>query len=100
MNKSLLAAAAAVVILGAPVYALGQMMKTSPLDATMMCRPATSKEKPQAMMGSKGMVCKSMAKMAMPNTKGMSKAATDKAWMDWINGAMLIPADLGPGSGA
>jgi hypothetical protein len=34
-----------------------------------------------------------------PNTKGMDKAATDKAWQDWLDHAMLIPAALGTGAG-
>jgi hypothetical protein len=93
MNKTLLAAAAAVVILGAPALAMDAMMKASPMDATMMCRPSTKAEKPEAMMGTKGMVCKSMDKTtsAMPKTKGMDGAATDKAWRAWIQQAMTIP---------
>jgi hypothetical protein len=98
MKKTLLAAAAAVVILGAPALAL-DAMKASPMDATMMCRPAMKTEKPQAMMGSKGMVCKSMAGMAMPNTKGMDKAATEKAWEDWFSHAMLVPSAIGSPGG-
>lgn len=97
MNKILLAAAAAVVMLGAPALAKDTM--TNPMDATLMCRPATKTEKPDAMMGSKGLVCKSMAGMPMPNTKGMDKAASDKAWQDWLDHAMLIPAALGTGAG-
>jgi hypothetical protein len=103
MNKTLLAAAAAVVILGAPALA-DSMMKASPMDATMLCRPAAKGEKPEAMMGTKGIVCKPMGKMMAagqmgPNTKGMDKAATDKAWQDWLDHAMLIPAALGTGAG-
>jgi hypothetical protein len=69
------------------------MMKPSPMDATVMGRPATKNEKPEAMMGTKGMVCKTMDKTmaGMPKTKGMDKAATDKAWMDWLQQSMMIP---------
>jgi hypothetical protein len=102
MNKTLLAAAAAVVILGAPALAMDAMTKPSPMDATMMCRPATKTEKPEAMMGTKGIVCKSMDKTMAhmgPNTKGMDKAATDKAWADWLQNAMLIPSAIGSAGG-
>ncbi len=89
MNKTLLAAAAAVVILGAPALAMDAMMKASPMDATMMCRPATKTEKPAAMMGSKGMVCKPMSGMMGTMPKGTT--AADKAWRAWIEQAMMIP---------
>jgi len=101
MKKTLLAAAAAVVIFGAPALAMDSMMKAGPMDATMLCRPATKGEKPEAMMGSKGIVCKTMDKTMthMPNTKGMDKAATDKAWQDWLQNGMLVPSATGTSGG-
>jgi hypothetical protein len=98
MKKTLLAAVAAVVVLGAPALAM-DMMKMVPMDATMMCRPAMKTEKPQAMMGAKGMECKSMAGMSMPNTKGKTAAQTDKMWRDWIQQAMLVPSATGTTGG-
>ncbi len=95
MNKTLLAAVAAVALFGAPALAADSMMKAGPMDATMLCRAAAKGEKPEAMMGTKGIVCKPMDKMAPghmgPNTKGMDAAATDKAWRDWLEQAMMIP---------
>jgi hypothetical protein len=88
MNKTFLAVAAAVVILGAPALAM-DAMKATPMDATMMCRPATKTEKPQAMMGSKGMVCKAMSGMMGTMPKG--NTPTDKQWREWIEQAMMIP---------
>jgi hypothetical protein len=104
MKKTLLAAAAAVAIFGTPALAADSMMKAS-TEATMLCRPAAKGEKPDAMMGTKGIVCKSMDKMMAagghmgPDTKAMDKAATDKAWQEWLDHAMLIPASLGSGAG-
>lgn len=97
MKRTLLAAAAAVLILGAPAFAADSMMKASPTEATMLCRPAVKGEKPDAMMGTKGIVCKSMDKMMAaghmgPNTKAMDKAATDKAWQQWLDQAIVIPS--------
>ena len=68
-------------------------MKTTP----MLCRPATASEKPTAMMGDKGLVCKSLAKMVkngmmmVPDTKSDG----DKAWKDWLEQAMDIPTGFG-----
>jgi hypothetical protein len=97
MKRTLLATAAAVLVLGAPAFAADSMMKASPTDATMMCRPAMKGEKPEAMIGTKGIVCKPMDKMMAPghmgpNTKAMDKAATDKAWQDWLDQAIVIPS--------
>jgi len=68
-------------------------MKPVAMDATMLCRPAMANEKATAMMGSKGIVCKSMDKM-MKNGMMMvpdTKSASDKAWRDWLQSAMMIP---------
>jgi hypothetical protein len=88
MKKMLLAAAAAIVVFGTPALAY-DAMKSNAMDATMMCRPATAAEKPAAMMGSKGMVCKSMAGAMGTMPKG--NTATDKQWRAWIEQAMMIP---------
>jgi hypothetical protein len=105
MKKILLAAAGAVVLFGAPALAMDAMMgHGNAMEATMLCRPAAAGEKPGAMMGSKGLVCKSMDKMMMagghmgPNTAGMSKADTDAAWQKWLHQAMLIQSN-GPVGG-
>ncbi len=91
MKKMLLAAAAAVVGLGTAALADDAMMKAPMMQATMMCRPAMKSEKPEAMMGNKGMTCKTMSGKMGPDTTGMDKAATDKAWRAWIEQAMMIP---------
>jgi hypothetical protein len=77
---------------------------TSPaLSATMLCRPEVSGEKPTAMMGSTGIVCKSMPKVAInqmgPNTTGMSGAAATAAWRRWLSQTMSVPQILGGGAG-
>ena len=102
MKKIVLAAAAAVALFGAPAFAMDSMMGHNAMDATMMCRPAAAGEKPTAMMGSKGIVCKSMAMKGGhmgPNTKGMSAAQTDAAWRKWIQEMMLIQSAAGTAGG-
>jgi hypothetical protein len=75
-------------------------MKPPSNGATMLCRPATQSEKPTAMMGSTGIVCKTMDKMMqsgmmmVPNTK----SAADDNWKQWLNSALLVPITAG-GSG-
>jgi len=75
-------------------------MKPPSNSATMLCRPATQGEKPTAMMGSTGIVCKTMDKMMqngmmmVPNTK----SAADGAWQGWLTQALLIPVTA-PGNG-
>jgi hypothetical protein len=72
-------------------------MKPPSNGATMLCRPAAQGEKPTAMMGSTGIVCKTMDKMMqngmmmVPNTK----SASDDAWKSWLNSALLIPGGNG-----
>jgi hypothetical protein len=101
MKKTVLAAAvAAVALLAAPAFA----KHDKAMDATMMCRPSMTKEKPMAMMGEKGMVCKSMDKMMAgghmgPDVKGMSAAQTDAAWRAWIEQAMQVQSATGTAGG-
>jgi hypothetical protein len=72
-------------------------MKPPSNSATMLCRPATQGEKPTAMMGSTGIVCKTMDKMMqngmmmVPNTKSTS----DDNWKSWLNSALFIPVTPG-----
>lgn len=97
MTKTLFAAAAvAVVMSAAPAFAADSMMKGPSTEATLLCRTAVQGEKPDATFEGKGIVCKPMGKMMMngkmgPNTAGMDKAATDKAWQEWLQGAVLVP---------
>lgn len=68
-------------------------MKPPPTAATMMCRPAAPSEKTTAMMGTTGVVCKSMDKMM---TNGMmmvpdTKSAADKVWTNWVQQAISVP---------
>lgn len=97
MTKTLLAAVAiAAAISAAPAFAADSMMKGPSTEATLLCRPAAAGEKPDATFEGKGIVCKPMDKMMMhgkmgPNTAGMDKAATEKAWQDWIQSAVLVP---------
>ena len=100
MNKTLLAAAAAVVMFGGPALAMDSMAKPS-MEAKMMCRPAMKGEKPSAMMGAKGIVCKDM-KMTPnmgPNTKGMTAAQADAAWRAWLEQMMQIQSNTGTTGG-
>lgn len=105
MKKIVLAAVAAVAVFGAPALAMDEMMgHHSAMDATMLCRPAAANEKPTAMMGSKGIVCKSMAKMMAsghmgPNTKGMDAAKVDAAWRAWLEQAMQVQSNTGTTGG-
>jgi len=52
-----------------PFATFADSMSATSMDGTMMCRAAMTGEKPTAMMGSKGIVCKSMPKM-MPAKMG------------------------------
>ena len=78
-----------------PVAALAQAPAMAPpMGATMMCRAAMTNEKPNAMMGSSGIVCKPMPKMDPkmgPDTTGMSQAAAYAAWRQWLRVQMQIP---------
>jgi len=72
-------------------------MKVSPTDATLLCRPAAASEKPNAMLGERGLVCKSLAKM-MKNGMMMvpdTKSDADKAWDGWLSHALDIPMGFG-----
>ncbi len=100
MKKTLLAAAAAVVMLGGTALAMDAMSKPA-MEATMMCRPAMKGEKPMAMMGTKGMECKAM-KMTPhmgPKVTGMTAAQTDAAWRAWLEQTMLIQSASGTAGG-
>jgi hypothetical protein len=98
MKKIVLAAVGAVALFGVPAFAMDAMSTHNAKDATMLCRPAAAGEKPAAMMGTKGIVCKSMAGMMKnghmgPVTTGMSAAQTESAWEKWIHDAMLIQSN-------
>ncbi len=100
MKKTLLAAAAAVVMFGGPALAMDAMSKPA-MEATMMCRPAMKGEKAMAMMGEKGMVCKTM-KMTPhmgPKTTGMTAAQADAAWRAWLTQQMNIQSATGTTGG-
>ena len=91
MKKIVLGAAVAVALLAVPALA----KHNKAMDATMLCRPAMTAEKPMAMMGTKGMTCKSMDTMTKnghmgPSVAGMTAAQTDAAWRAWIQEQMLI----------
>jgi hypothetical protein len=100
MKKTVLAAAfASVALLAVPVLA-----KTDKaMEAQWMCRPAMSGEKPTAMMGSKGIVCKNVPAMAPgmgPAMKpGMTAAQMDAAWRAWLEQQMLIQSASGTAGG-
>jgi hypothetical protein len=70
-------------------------MKPPANSATMLCRPAAQSEKPTAMMGSTGIVCKPMVMqsgmMMVPNTK----TPADQPWQNWLNSALLVPITAG-----
>ena len=98
MKKIVLGAAVAVALLAVPALA----KHNKAVDATMMCRPAMTTEKPMAMMGTKGMTCKSMDTMMKgghmgPDVKGMSAAQTDAAWQKWVQDAIMIQSAGTPG---
>jgi hypothetical protein len=100
MKKIVFAAAAAVALLAAPALA----KHDKAMDAQWMCRPAMSAEKPTAMMGAKGITCKSMDGMMKgghmgPDVKGMSAAQTDAAWRAWVQDAMMIQSATGTAGG-
>jgi hypothetical protein len=102
MKKIVLAAALAVAVISVPVLAVHA--KQSAMNATMLCRPAVGGEKPMAMMGSKGIECKSMDSMMKnghmgPDVKGMTGAQTDAAWQAWIQQQMLIQSNTGTTGG-
>lgn len=72
-------------------------MKPTATDATMLCRAATAKEKPTAMMGDQGLVCKSLDKM-MKNGMMMipdTKTDADKTWKSWLEQALTVPSAIG-----
>ena len=100
MKKILLAAGAAVVMFAGPALAMDAMSKPA-MEATMMCRPAMAGEKPMAMMGTKGMECKSM-KMTPhmgPKITGMTAAQVDAAWRAWLEQQLQIQSATGTAAG-
>ena len=101
MKKSLISAIAACAVLAMPALALADAMghdamaaSPSGAAATMMCRQATEKEKPSAMMmgtNQTPLVCKKIQPDMMKKGKGgpdLSKALSaeqvDAAWRSWI----------------
>ncbi|HEY0615566.1 MAG TPA: hypothetical protein VGC96_13025 [Candidatus Elarobacter sp.] len=100
MKKTVLAAAAAAVMLLA-VPALAKHDKA--MDAQWMCRPAMASEKPTAMMGTKGIYCKTMPAMAPgmgpKMTSGMTAAQMDAAWRAWLEQVMQIQSATGTAGG-
>ena len=104
MKKILLAAAATVVMFAAPALASDAMkdaMAKSAAEATMLCRPATKGEKPTAMMGAKGIVCKDvkMTPHMGPDTKGMTQAQADAAWRAWLEQMLNVQSATGTTGG-
>ena len=90
LGAALLAIPGAILAAAAPAMA---PMKPAAMDATMLCRPAAANEKTTAMMGTKGIVCKSMDKMMkggmmmVPSTK----SPADKVWMNWLQQSLMVP---------
>jgi hypothetical protein len=99
MKKTVLGVAAAIVLLAVPALA----KHNSAMDAKWMCRPAMSGEKPTAMMGSSGIVCKNMpamtSSMGPKMTTGMTAAQMDAAWRAWLSEQMMIQSATGTTGG-
>ena len=87
MKRIVYAAVAAAAIAAAVVPAVAKTDKA--MEAQWMCRPATSGEKPTAMMGDKGITCKSMDKMMA----GMTVKPTGDVDADFV--AMMTPHHQG-----
>jgi hypothetical protein len=99
---ALLAVCTGLIALPATALAADTMMKASPMamDATMLCRPAMAGEKATAMMGTKGIVCKMLPKMAPgkmmgPGMKADSAASEDAMWQHWLMEMMAVPMSGG-----
>jgi hypothetical protein len=99
MKKTLTLIAVCSGLVAMPFATFADSMSATSMDGTMMCRAAMTGEKPTAMMGSKGIVCKSMPKMMPakmgPDTKGMDAAAADAAWRKWLTEMMAVPTSPG-----
>jgi hypothetical protein len=99
MKKTLTMLAVCSGLVAMPLATFADSMSPASMDATMMCRAAMTGEKPTAMMGTKGIVCRSMPKMAPskmgPDTKGMDAAATNAAWQKWLMEMMAVPTSPG-----
>jgi len=98
MKRLVYVAAAAAALIAVPALA----KHDKAMDATHMCRPAMTTEKPMAMMNTKGMVCKSMASMMTsakvgPNIKGMTAPQVDAAWRAWLTQQVIVNATAGGG---
>ncbi|HEY4439696.1 MAG TPA: hypothetical protein VGN14_04535 [Candidatus Elarobacter sp.] len=86
--------------LAVPAAAVGQatvmvMMAPPANAATIMCRPATSTEKPNATAGSTGLTCKAIAmqngQMQIPDTSKMNRADADASWRRWVMQSVQVP---------
>ncbi|GEM_PF-1748890 len=111
MKKTLFFAALAAAALAMPGLAMaddamGHDATAAQKMATMVCRPATAKEKPNVMMmdaAKTGMVCKpiSMEMMKKGSGPNLSHALTaeqvDAAWREFIQSAVSIPGGTGGG---
>ena len=86
-----------------PMLSVPALAKHSPMDAQWMCRPAMTGEKPTAMMGDKGIVCKNAPAMTSgmgPKMKaGMTAEQMDAAWRAWLEQQMLIQSAAGTSGG-
>jgi hypothetical protein len=106
MTSRFVSALAATVLLSMPGAVLAQtamhddaMHGDAAMHASMVCREAVAGEKPNAMMmaGSKGMVCKSLAKEMSAKRMGpdlsgaLTPAQIDAAWQKWLNTVIVIP---------
>jgi hypothetical protein len=112
VKKSLISAIAACAALAMPALALADAMGHDAMTAnamsthgTMICRQATEKEKPSAMMTGATqtpIVCKKIQPDMMMKGKGgpdLSKALTaeqvDAAWRQWIVQMTSVPGNGG-----
>ena len=111
--KKTIAAIAACAALAMPAIAGAEgamaghdAMTAKPAAATMLCRPATAKEKPTAMLmdNKTPIVCKTMDAAMMMKGKGgpnLSAALTaeqvDAAWREYLAGMLGVPGGGGGG---
>jgi len=107
MNRTVLSTIVAGAVIATSAVALAQVVpNTANTDphaqmASMVCRPAAAAEKPVAMSGSVGLLCKKMNVAVAVKGPDISAARTaeeaDRAWRDYIQSLLEVRSGDGGG---
>ena len=107
MNRTVLSTIVAGAVIATSAVALAQVTPNAAAPdphaqmASMLCRPAAPAEKPVAMKGSVGLLCKQMDVAVAMKGPDLSAARTaeqaDLAWRDYIKSLLVVRSGDGGG---